>query len=343
MQVLPLELLTGRGPLIPLLGLALAGALVYLLASRLARDADTIAEQTGLGGLWIGSMLLAASTSLPEMLTDVNAALLDVPDIGVGDLFGSTLANMLILAVLDLIFARRRILHAVATEHAILGLLAILLTVMAGIAILVGGWGSIGHVGIETVAIGVVYIGGMRLLYREVAAGPRSDTLAEPRARGGARTWRAATGFGLGALGLAATTPFLVLSADAFARESGLTATFVGTLLVGLATSFPEMAATVSAVRLGALDLAVGNIFGSNAFNMVVFLVMDLFYLRGPVLGVASRDHLLTVLIAVTCLVLGIMAILSRAQRRSGPVLLESALIVAAYLAGAWLLYRLGA
>ena len=135
----------------------------------------------------------------------------------------------------------------------------------------------------------------------------------------------------------------LVLSAEALSLESGLSHAFVGTLLVGVTTSFPEMAATVSAVRLGALDLAVGNIFGSNAFNMVVLLVMDLFYLRGPVLGIASRDHLLTVLVAVTCLALGIMAILSRAQRRSGPVLLESALIVAAYLAGAWLLYRLGA
>lgn len=138
-------------------------------------------------------------------------------------------------------------------------------------------------------------------------------------------------------------TPLLVLSADAFGRESGVTATFVGTLFVGLATSFPEMSATVSAVRLGALDLAVGNVFGSVAFNMVVLLVMDLFYLRGPVLGIASRGHLLTVLVAVTCLALGIMAILSRAQRRSGPVLLESALIVAAYVVGAWLLYRLGA
>ena len=66
MQVLPLELLTGRGPLIPLLGLALAGALVYLLASRLARDADTIAEQTGLGGLWIGSMLLAVLSTVAD-------------------------------------------------------------------------------------------------------------------------------------------------------------------------------------------------------------------------------------------------------------------------------------
>ncbi|MBI2162017.1 MAG: sodium:calcium antiporter [Candidatus Rokubacteria bacterium] len=341
MKPLLLELLTGRGPLIPLLGLVAAGALVFVIASRLARDADTIAAQTGLGGLWIGSVLLAAGTSLPEMLTDVNAALLDVPDIGVGDLFGSTLANMLILAVLDLVFARRRILHAVATEHAILGLLGILLTVMAGIAILVGGWGRIGHVGIETIAIAVVYAGGMRLLYREVAAGPVPEAGAE-RHRG-ARRWRALAGFVLGALGLAAATPLLVLSADAFARESGLTATFVGTLLVGLTTSFPEMSATVSAVRLGALDLAVGNVFGSNAFNMVVLLLMDLFYLRGPVLAIASRGHLLTVLVAVTCLVLGIMAILSRAQRRSGPVLLESALIVAAYLAGAWLLYQLGA
>jgi len=114
----------------------------------------------------------------------------------------------------------------------------------------------------------------------------------------------------------------------------------VGTLLVGLTTSFPEMAATVSAVRLGALDLAVGNIFGSNAFNMLVLLVMDAAYVRGPLLSVVAGDHLLTVLLAITCLALGITAILSRTQRRPGPAILESGLIVATYVLGAWLLYR---
>ena len=121
-----------------------------------------------------------------------------------------------------------------------------------------------------------------------------------------------------------------------------MTETFVGTLLVGLTTSFPEMAATFSAVRLGALDLAVGNVFGSNAFNMVVLLIMDAVYLRGPLLTMVSRDHLLTVLLAVICLTLGLMAILSRARRRPAPVMIESALIIGVYIVGAWLLSTMG-
>jgi len=337
-----LELLTGRGPLVPLVTLLGAGALIFLVAARLARHADAIAEATGLGGLWIGSVLLAGSTSLPEVLTDLNAVMFDTPDIGVGDLLGSTLANMLILATLDLGFARRRILHQVAVEHTRVGLLAILLTLMAGIAIWTGGWGRIGHVGLETIAIAVVYGGGMWLVRGAGAVGPTApgggDT--EGARRVGLR--RAAGGFALATLGLVAVTPGLVLAADALSRETGLSAAFVGTLLVGLATSCPEMAATLSAVRLGALDLAVGNVFGSNAFNMVILLLMDVAYVRGPLLPVVSRDHLLTVLLAVACLALGIMAILSRAQRRPGPVRIESALIVLTYLLGAWALSRHG-
>jgi cation:H+ antiporter len=332
-----LEMLTGRGPLVPLLTLAFAGALVFMIAARLARHADTIAHATRLGGLWIGSVLLAAATSLPEILTDANAVLLDAPDIGVGDLFGSTLANLLILAALDLGFAGRRVLHSVSAEHARLGTLGILLTVMAGIAMVTGGWGRIGHVGVETVAIAAVYLAGMRRLYRSTAASLAAapSSLLEDR---GAGLKRPLVGFALAAVGLSIVTPLLVLSAEAFSKESGATETFVGTLLVGLTTSFPEMAATVAAVRLGALDLAVGNIFGSNAFNMTVLLIMDIVYLRAPVLSVVSRDHLLTVLVAVACIGLGMMAIQSRDEEPRRVVRVESLLIVAAYVLGAWTL-----
>jgi cation:H+ antiporter len=247
---------------------------------------------------------------------------------------------MLILAVLDLVFAGRRVLHSVGTDHARLGALGILVTAMAGLAIVTGGWGRIGHVGIETLAIVAVYLGAMRRLYRSLPVAPVMASRSPLDDRGGVR--RALVGFALGAVGLFVVTPLLVLAAEAFAKESGVTETFVGTLLVGLTTSFPEMAATVSAVRLGALDLAVGNIFGSNAFNMTILLIMDLVYLRGPVLTVVSRDHLLTVLVAVACLGLGVMAILARDDRRAPRLRVESLLIVAAYVAAAWMLYRLG-
>ncbi|MBI3029686.1 MAG: hypothetical protein HYY64_09265 [Candidatus Rokubacteria bacterium] len=326
----------------PFFALASVGGLIFLVTARLARQADTIAEETGLGRLWIGTVLLAASTSLPEVLTNVNAGLLDAPDIGAGDLLGASLANMLILAVLDLAFARRRILHNVAMDHTLVGLLGILLAAMVGTAIFTRGWGRIGHLGLESVAILLVYLGGMTLLYRSAVIGPVPSEGSRPDGRDRARFRTAAGGFALGAIGLALLTPLLVLSADAVSTEAGVTATFVGTLLVGLSTSLPELAATVSAVRLGALDLAAGNVFGSVAFNMLVFVILDAAYLRGPLLGVASRDHLLTVLLAVICLALALMAILSRARRRPGPVLVESVLIVCTYVVGVWLLSRRG-
>lgn len=132
-------LLTGRGILLPLGAFLIGSIAVFAVASRLARHADAIADATGLGRLWIGALLLAASTSLPELVTDVNATLLGEIDIGVGDLMGSTLANMLILALLDIAYYRRRILRQVATEHVLVGTLAIGLTAAAGAAIATEG------------------------------------------------------------------------------------------------------------------------------------------------------------------------------------------------------------
>jgi cation:H+ antiporter len=250
---------------------------------------------------------------------------------------------MLILAVLDLVFARRRILDHVHKEHAQFGLLGILLMVMAGIGIITGGWGRIGHVGLETVMIAAVYMGGIRLLYRFADVGVRSVEPIHGSSLNRVRLREAAGGFALGTIGLLVLTPLLVLSAEAVSLETGISTTFVGTLLVGLATTLPELSTTFSAIRLGAFDLAVGNLFGSVMFNMVVLLLMDVAYTRGPLLGFVARDHLLTILLGVTLLTLGIVAILFRGRWGSRRLFIENGLIIATYVLGLWLLYSLGA
>ena len=95
-----------------------AGAVVILAGTALARYGDAIAEATGLGRLWIGSVLLAGATSLPELTTGISAVRLGAVDLAVGDLFGSSLANMLILAVIDLLPPQRQVLRQ-ATLHAV--------------------------------------------------------------------------------------------------------------------------------------------------------------------------------------------------------------------------------
>lgn len=335
------ELLTGHGPLVPFFALVVVGVLVFLVASRLSRHADAVADETGLGGLWIGTVLLAASTSLPEVFTAVNAALLDAPDIGVGDILGANMVNMLILAALDLVFARRRILDHVHKEHAQFGLLGMVLMAMAGSAIIVGGWARIGHVGLETIMIAAVYLGVLRFLYRQ-GVQSRAVGLIDTKPVNRLRLRGAAVGFGLGTAGLLVLTPLLVLSAESISLETGISTTFVGTLLVGLLTTLPELSTTFSAIRLGAFNLAVGNLFGSVMFNLVILLLMDLAYARGPLLGLVTRDHLYTIVLGVALLALGVVAILRRGRPRALPFRIENILIVAIYLLGVFLLYRLG-
>jgi cation:H+ antiporter len=308
------------------------GAAVFIAASRLAKSADAIADATGLGRVWVGSLLLAGSTSLPELVTDVNAALLGAVDIGIGDLFGSTLANMLILATLDIVYARRRLLHQVVLDHALVGALAIVLTVIVTIAIAVRGFGAIGPVGVESLLVVGLYLFGLHAVYRSIAVGSATPEQLELGATRATVLWGGIRGFALGAAGVLVVAPLLVIAAEAIAYETGQTQTMVGTTLVGFTTSFPEIAATVAAARMGAFDLAVGNIFGSNAFNMCVILAMDLAYVGAPVAAVASADHVLSGQVAVLVLSLGVMGILARAQRRLAMVRVESLLIIVAYV-----------
>ena len=337
-----IAVLTGKGLWLPLLVFAALGVMVFVAASRLARHADAIADATGLGRLWIGAVLLAASTSLPELITDVNAAVLGAIDIGIGDLFGSTLANMLILALLDIFYARRRILHQVALDHALVGSLAIVVTSVAAIAVASRGFAVIGPVGLESLLIVALYLFGMHAVYRSIGvvpSVPEQLELGETRRsvlRGGLR------GFAFGTLGLLIVAPALVISAKAVAIETGQSDALIGTALVGITTSFPEIAATVAAARMGAFDLAVGNIFGSNAFNMCLIFAMDIAHPGGAVLALASVDHVMSGQIAVLALSLGVMGILARAQRRIAVVRVESLLIVASYVGALWLLASTG-
>jgi cation:H+ antiporter len=94
----------------------LSAATIVAAGTKLAHYGDKIAELTGLGRLWIGAVLIAGATSLPEVLTDVSAALMNEPDLAIGDLFGSNMANMLILGLIDLAHRQRRVWHQVAHE-----------------------------------------------------------------------------------------------------------------------------------------------------------------------------------------------------------------------------------
>jgi cation:H+ antiporter len=119
-----------------------------------------------------------------------------------------------------------------------------------------------------------------------------------------------------------------------------MTATFIGTSLVAITTSLPELVVSISAVRLGAFDLAVGNLFGSNAFNMAAFFFADLAYRGGGLLSTVSSTHALTALWATIMMNIGLMGIIYRAERRFRLIEPDSLLMIVVYVLGLWLLFN---
>ena len=314
----------------------------------LARAADRIAEVTGLGRLLVGSVLLAAATSLPELSVDVAAVRRGMADLATGDLLGSSLVNLLILAVLDLVQrSGRKMLSREAASHALSATLSIVLTALVGAAVVTAGrlpaaaWLDIG--GWSWAILGA-WLLGTRMLFIDQRISARAAIEAGAVVRATAPGYRGG-GAAVGAFVVAAAVlliagPRLAEVADALAERSGLGRTFVGTTLVALTTSLPELIAAITAVRMGAIDLAVGNTFGSNAFNMVLFVPLDLIH-EGSLFAVVSATHVVTALAVIVATAVAMLGQLYHARRRL-PLCEPDAVLVLLVVVGALaIVYRL--
>jgi cation:H+ antiporter len=324
----------------------IASALIVVAAGvALTRAADAIGEASGIGRAWIGAVLLACATSLPEIATDVSAVRMHAPDLAAGDLFGSSLANMLILAVIDQASRQGSVLRGAALENGLIACLAILLNTLGALFVLTQPRTTILGVSPESILLLLVYLAGTRAVYRNGARQVAKPPSAAPlRKRTSAPRLKRTIAVFAGAAGLiAAASPVLAWSLKHIAELSGLGSTFIGTWLLGLSTSLPEFVTSYAAVRVGALDLAVGNLFGSNSFNMVIFLLLDLATPSGSIFAALSPIHAISGTLAVVLMSLGLAGILYRAERRFLMLEPDSALMLAGYALSIWIVYERGA
>jgi cation:H+ antiporter len=316
-----------------------AAAVIVYAATQLAQYGDVIAVRTRLGGMFVGVILLAGATSLPEVLTSINSLQLGAPNLAAGNLIGSNAFNMMLLAVLDLLHRQTRILRKAALKHALTGSLAIFMIGLVLFFILANINLSIGWVGIDSMIVLVVYIGGVRLIQLNggAAAAPEVEIPADTPP-----LWRGLLGFGLSVVALVATTPILVRSSVAIAEITGLGTTFVGTTLVAAVTSLPELVTTIAALKLGADDMAIGNLFGSNMFNMFAVGLTDLFYTDGRFLAAVDPSFVLVGMLGLLMTGLGLIGNLARLERRIWFIEVDALLLFVLYFAGMYLLYLRG-
>jgi cation:H+ antiporter len=322
---------------------ALCSAAIVFCGYRLSRYGDIIAEKTGMGRTWIGVVLMASVTSLPELVTGLSSVTFaGAPDIAVGDALGSCVFNMLILAVLDALMrpqplsTRAHRGHVLSAGFGMLMLSVVAVSLVAGWRLMAFGW-----IGPSTLLIGLIYIICMRLVFayekKEFAAYLKEKT---EEVRYGDITLRsAATRYGLNAAAVVGAAIFLPGIGTGIAAQTGLGQSFVGSILIAVTTSLPEVVVSVAAVRIGAVDLAIGNLFGSNVFNVFILALDDLLYVHGPLLARAGSVHAVSALAAIAMSAIAVIGLTYRAEKKPLFLAWDSIGIVLTYVSTVMLLY----
>lgn len=318
-----------------------SAAAVILLGIQLAKYGDALATLTGWGRLFVGSILVALATSLPELSNNITAVRIDNPQLALGNVVGANMINMFTLAVVALLFGGRRFLQRVAPEQGYLIVLAALLTALAVLFAAVKIEWDVWRVGLPSLFLLLVYVIGMRIVYqrRPAAAEGEAEETPDISLR---RAW---TLFGLVSAGVIIAGIFLAQSADWIATATGISSGVLGILAVSIVTTMPEASATVAAARMGAADLGVAGLYGSCVFNVTILSFADPFYRvanRGGndcasviIVNCPAPEHFVAGGVAIGLILAGGLLLWGR-QRFPQPVIVGGLVLMAAvYLAGA--------
>ena len=328
----------------PWLQFIICAGIIVLAGSRLTRSAAVVAENTGLGTVWVGVLMLPLATSLPELVTTLRAVAINAPDLAMGNILGSCLYNLALLAVIDLLEGRGALTARVNQGHIITASLSIITICIASIAMLGIVYLPIGWVGAETLIIALVYILGGRLLYRYekrslplISAGSEAIASGKP-----IPTRQALLQFIIAAGFIVVAGVLLTDASDQIAVITGLGHTFVGSILLAISTSLPETVTTISAVRLGYTDMAVANVFGANFMNLFIVFVADLFYIHAPLLYAVSESQLLAAVMVIFISTVMVFGLTYRSERKIGRIGYDTLLVMAVYIITVFLLYKSG-
>ena len=322
-----------------------ATALVIVLAGeRLARFGDVLGEKSGLGRSWIGVVLLAATTSLPELFTGFGAtALAALPDIALGDVLGSCMFNLLILSLMDAV--QPEPLSARAHQgHALSIGFGLLLTGVAGVGLVSDNLlPAIGWIGLYSPLLIALYFVAMRVIFfhERHRRAREAQEVAEELHYGETTLRSALVHYSLAAIAVVAAALWLPTLGAELARQTGLGEAFVGSLFVAITTSLPEIVVSLAAVRIGAVDLGIGNVLGSNLFNLLILALDDVFYRHGPLLADAGPSHDIAVVAIVMMNGLFLIGLTYKVMTKRFVVTWDTGAIAAVYVMAVGLSYAL--
>lgn len=259
--------------------LAIAAAVV-LISVKLSEYVDLLDRTTDISGAFIGGVMLAAVTSLPELFTSIAATLfVNQPDLVIGNVLGSNLFNLAILGSLILFSLRKFSSSFLSESHRGTLLATLAMYALVSIALAVPSGMSILGLNPVSIAVFALYIFSVKKMSSDdsSAEDENEEFVCHLSKK------QIISRFALMSLLLVIASIALTFATDVIAEKLDLGMTFAGALLLGVATSLPELTSSISLVRFGNFNATTGNIVGSNLFNFSILFMADLFYQGGSI------------------------------------------------------------
>lgn len=320
-----------------------AAGVIALAGSRLASLGDRLADRTGIGEAMAGTLLLGMFTSLPGLVASITAAIDGRAALALSNAIGGIAAQTVFLAVADISYRKANLEHAaasIANIAQVIVLLMLLTLVLIGMA---SPSVAVFHVSPITPVLLAATLLGFRLAFRSgrepMWRPERTSETVVDRPEPGAEDEPLGPML-LGFLACAAIVGLcgfaIARAAGHFGERAGIPEVLMGGLFTAVATSIPELITTVSAVRIGALTLAVADIVGGNVFDIVFVVAADFAFLGGSIFhaeGIGQRE---VFLLGITILlnVILVLGLVSRERHGLANIGFESVLMLLIYVAG---------
>ncbi len=276
--------------------LAVCVIVILFAGQRVAKLGDIIAEKTGAGRVWMGVIAISLITSLPELFAGISAVtIVKEPDLTTGNLLGANAFNLLNLALLDIFHRHGSIFTFASVSHRVTAWYSLLLLAAAAAGIFFSAHyftGALGWIGWYTPVLILLYMFSVKQVFSyEKKHEKREETvLIYEDVTSLSRT---VLHFVIASMFIVGAGIWLALIGDEIAATTGWGENFVGSLFLAFTTTLPEITVSFTALRIGAVDLAIANMIGSNMFNLSIIPITDLFYTEGPVLANVSETNLI--------------------------------------------------
>lgn len=322
-----------------LIGFIIAAAIIIVTGSRLSKYGNRMADMLGWGKMFMGIVLMASVTSMPELMSGISAVtILDAPDLAVGDIVGSCAFNILIISLMDLFYDHKKPLTSAAqTGHVIAAAFGIMLLCLVAFAIIMPVvFGTIAWIGGFSLLFLVLYLIAIRVIF--MYDKKENNHLLENKNHYDLSLKQVVFRYVKNALILMLAAMLLPYFGKHLAEESGLGQSFFGTLFIAASTSLPEVVVSIAAIRMGTIDLAIGNIFGSNIFNIAILALDDVLYTKGPIFMFTNPNHIIPVLGTIIITAIGIAGITFKAEKK-WKLAIDTTLIAVVYVMMMGLLY----